>query len=177
MYAEGHPGAFGLGLGYDYPGAEEVNGEWLFQFYDKSDEILKDMPSEPCYYVDYSWNYKEIKPNVILAISELNDYIGRNFERPYIYITDIPVSNDNFMVMKSNTLKYSLPGVNIIQFGGTEEEINRFKNSQVTYINAICKCCANEWMGRVSPQLQMIDYEVIKKEVTKEQNVLISWGF
>lgn len=177
LYAEGHPGAFGLGLGYDYPDAEEVNREWLFHFYDKSDEILKDMPSEPCYYVDYSWDYKEIKPNIILAISELNDYIGRNFERPYIYITDIPVSNDNFMVMKSNTLKYSLPSVNIIQFGGTEEEIDRFKNSQVTYINAICKCCANEWMGRVSPQLQMIDYEVIKKEVTEEQNVLISWGF
>ena len=36
-----HQGAFGLGLGYDYEGAEEVAGDWIYQFLDYTDKALE----------------------------------------------------------------------------------------------------------------------------------------
>lgn len=178
IFAEGHPGAFGLGLGYDYQEAEEVQGDWYCQFVDHVNEALKDMPSEPCYYVDYMWDMNNIQTQAILDIACLNDYIGRNFERPIVCIENVKVNQGNFTVMKSNTLKYTLPNVNIIQFNGTEEEINRFSLPTAATINMVCKCCINEWNGNIYPQLQVIDYEIVE---TEEQNniseVASSWGF
>ena len=53
LFAEGHQGAFGLGLDGGYPNDEnqaEVAGEGLYQFIEQTDEILKDMSGEPTYF-------------------------------------------------------------------------------------------------------------------------------
>ena len=82
------------------------------------------------------------------------------------------MNSDTFKVMKSNTLKYCGPRADIIQFGGTEEEIETFQSTSCK-LNAICKCVKNEWNYQVDPQLIMIDYEV----VPEKQDVLTQWGF
>ena len=175
IFAAGHQGAFGLGLGYDYPDAAEVDGDWFYQFIDFVDEKLKDMPSESCYYVDYVWDLLTIDPSAILYIADMNDFIGKDVERPLVYIKGIKVNEDVFKVMKSNTLKYNLPNIDIIQFGGTEEEIEKFSTPQVITINAVCKCCINEWNYQRIPQLQMIDYEIVKNK--NKSNMALAWGF
>ena len=76
--------------------------------------------------------------------------------------------------MKSNTLKYSLPSLDIIQFGGTDEEIALFNTSTTIEINAVCKCCANEWNYEINPQLQIMCYEVVNKI---EPTAAEGWGF
>lgn len=164
-----HQGAFGLGLGYDYEGAEEVAGEWIYQFLDYTDKALENMDSEPSYFVDYIWDADSVDGQKILDIADMNDFWGKDIDRSYVYIKNIKISADNFKVMKSNTLKYELPcGIDIIQFGGTEEQIDKFKNGTVT-INAVCKCCANEWNWQINPQLQMVDYEIVEETY--------DWGF
>ena len=169
IFAEGHQGAFGLGLGYDYEGAEEVAGEWIYQFLDYTDKALENMDSEPSYFVDYIWDADSVDGQKILDIADMNDFWGKDIDRSYVYIKNIKISADNFKVMKSNTLKYELPcGIDIIQFGGTEEQIDKFKNRTVT-INAVCKCCANEWNWQINPQLQMVDYEIVEETY--------DWGF
>ena len=65
-----HQGAFGLGLGSDYPGAEEVFGDWYYQFIDYTDEALKEMSDEPLYYIDYYLHENELDPDIILKIAE-----------------------------------------------------------------------------------------------------------
>lgn len=174
IYAAGHQSAFGLGLGYDYEGAEEVNGEFIYQFLDYIDEKLKDVTDEPIYYVDYIWNATAADGEKILEIANLNNYLGKDFDRPIVMIKDLEVTQDNFKIMKSNTLKFQLPcGIDMIKFGGTEDEITIF-NTGVT-INAICKCCANEWNWNIDPQLQLLDYEIIKKKESK--GVMYDWNF
>ena len=91
-----------------------------------------------------------------------------------ICLKEIPVNQDNFKVMKSNTLKFSYPSVDIIKFKGEDEEIEIFSKVTNTYINAICKCAINEWNGELNPQLVMVDYEIVEKE---NNSILDSWGF
>lgn len=170
IFAAGHQGAFGLGLGYDYPGDEEVAGDYVYQFIDYTDEILKDLSSEPSYYVDYVWDYNSIDGEKILEIADMNDYWGKDLDRSLVYIRNIPINDTTFKIMKSNTLKFSCPNVDIIQFGGTDEQIELF--SKGCRINAVCKCNKNEWGFNIDPQLILIDYEIIK-----DDNILSAWGF
>ena len=161
-FAEGHQGAFGLGLRKDD----------IDNFLAYTDEVLKDLSSEPSYSVDYVWDYNSVDGEKILEIADMNDYWGTNIGRSYVYIKNIPVNADTFKVMKSNTLKYCGPRADIIQFGGTDEEIEMFK-SKPCKINAVCKCVKNEWNFQVDPQLILVDYEIIPEK----QDVLTQWGF
>lgn len=177
LYAEGHPGAFGLSLDGGYPNDEnlaEKAGESICQFIDKTDEALKDLSSEPSYFVDYIWDVDNINNQAILDIASMNDYWGKDLDRAYVLIKGIKINQNNFKVMKSNTLKYSLPTLDIIQFAGTDEEIALFNTATTVEVNAVCKCCANEWNYEVNPQLQIMCYEVVNKT---EPTVTEGWGF
>lgn len=166
IYAEGHPGAFGLCL--------DATPQNIEHFLSVTDEILKDLSAEPSYFVDYIWNANEIDSQAILDIASMNDYWGKDLDRAYVLIKGIKVNQNNFKVMKSNTLKYSLPSLDIIQFGGTDEEIALFNTSTTIEINAVCKCCANEWNYEINPQLQIMCYEVVNKI---EPTAAEGWGF
>ena len=162
LYAEGHQGAFGLGLFADS----------IDKYLEYTDEILKDLSAEPSYFVDYIWEYDKIDGDKIIEIADMNDYWGKDLTRSYVMITGIPVNSNTFKVMKSNTLKYECPDVDIIQFGGTDEQIEDFSTHSYK-MNAICKCVKNEWNYQVNPQLMLVDYELIKPE----QSIINKWGF
>jgi len=83
----------------------------------------------------------------------MNDYWGQDIERAYIKM-NFKITNSNFQVMKNDTIKFTLPhNLSIIKFGATEEEIERFTTNGFIELDAICKCCKNEWGGNISPQL------------------------
>ena len=120
------------------------------------------MQSEPMYYIDYDLDESEIDASsIILALSELNDFYGKDIDRPLVMMS-FTVTSNNFTVMKSNTLKFTLPnGISIIKFNGTEEEIEQFTTKGAIKINAICKPNRNEWNGNISAQLLLEDYEIV----------------
>ena len=157
-----HQGAFGLGI---Y--AEDIS-----EFVTSTDQTLATISGEPTYFVDYIWDAAAIDGEKVLEIASMNDYWGKDIDRAYVFIKNIKVTNEMFKVMKSNTLKYSLPNIDIIQFGGTEEEIETFSSEGTVVINAVCKCCANEWNWQINPQLQLVDYEIID-----QQTSILDWGF
>lgn len=163
-FCSGHSNAFGISI---YESKIE-------EFLNKTDKALELLSAEPSYFVDYIWTIDNIEPNKIIEIAEMNDYWGKDLDRAYICLKEIPINQDNFKVMKSNTLKFSYPSVDIIKFKGEDEEIEIFNKVSNTYINAICKCAINEWNGELNPQLVMIDYEIVEKE---NNSILESWGF
>lgn len=151
LYVEGHDNAAGLGIEADH-----VN-DFLY----KIDQLLEDVSVEPIYRIDYNFNEKENNNQRILDIADMNDYWGQDVDRAYVNI-NFKVTDSNFKVMKSNTLKFSLPnGLSIIKFNGTEEEITRFTTTGYLEVNAICKCNKNQWNGCVYPQLIMQDFEIV----------------
>ena len=151
LYVQGHDNAAGLGIEADH----------ISDFLYKIDQLLEDVSVEPIYRIDYNFNEKENNNQRILDIADMNDYWGQDIDRAYVNI-NFKVTDSNFKVMKSNTLKFNLPnGLSIIKFNGTEEEITKFTTTGYLEVNAICKCNKNQWNGCVYPQLIMQDFEIV----------------
>lgn len=158
IFAAGHQGAFGLGL----------DSQKIEDYLNYTDTALSDLLDDPTYFVDFVWESDEVDDQAVLDLAGLNDYLGKGFERPYVSVKNIQINENNFKVMKSNTLKITLPnGIDIIKFNGTEDEIEKFTKG--CKINGVFKCAENEWLGNIKPQLILEDYI----EVTE----LPDWGF
>ncbi len=157
MYAEGHQGAFGLGI-------EE---KWLEEFVDKTDELLADMPNEPIYYVDYIYEGQNVEPQHIIDIAELDNLWGKDVDEPFVAIKGLRLKKDMITLMspdKKPTLKITLDNkVCLIKFGSSQEEYERLcpKNDyEMKEIDVVGTCNKNEWNGWVTPQIFIQDYQI-----------------
>ena len=152
-YTIGHQGAFGLAL----------RQENIPTFVKNTDFRLANMPNEPVYYVDYIWNYKNIDPQDIIDIAELDKYIGKDVDEPLVAIQGIQITKDMLMMMASNTMKITLPNnISLIKFRTPDEEYNKlYSENGYIEIDAVCRCNINEWNGNRYAQLFLDDYEII----------------
>ena len=154
-YAEGHQNAFGIG----------IKSENIEKFIELTDIALKDLQSEPLYYVDYIFKGVDVTPNVILEIAGLNDLWGQDMDESLICVENLKVTKENLTLMspdKKPTLKITLPNkLSFIKFGSSQEEYDRLYTEGYIEINVIGKCNANEWMGNVTPQILITEYEII----------------
>ena len=155
-YCTGHPGAFGLGI-------KEEN---IQEFIKKTDAALTNMPDEATYHVDYIYQVNNINPDDILSIANMEDLWGKDMDQPLICIEHIKVSSDMVTVYqkKDNTLKITLPnGISLMKFKATDEQCYKLQNQGFGYmeLNIIGTCFKNEWMGNISPQIFIQDYEII----------------
>ena len=156
MYAEGHQGAFGLGIA-----AEKIN-----DFIIATDEILKDMPNEPIYYVDYIYEGCNIKPTDILDIASLENLWGKDMDEALIAIHNLKVTKDMMTLMspdKKPTLKITLPNkIAIIQFGFSQEKFDELMPDEgYIALDIIGRCHINEWNGYITAQLMIEDYQIV----------------
>lgn len=165
-YAEGHQGAFGLGLdlGKMTEDSAEVFGELIYQFLDNTDIALKEMSSEPIYSVDYIYNGENVNPQNIIDISNMEDLWGKDMPEPYVAIKNLKVTKDMVTLMspdKKPTLKITLPNkVALIKFNSSQEEYEKFI-SETGYIqfDIIGRCNKNVWNGYTTAQIFIEDYE------------------
>lgn len=157
MFETGHPGAFGLG----------ILQENLLAFIEKTDELLKDMPNEAMYYVDYIYQGNAIKSDDILTIANMEDLWGKDIDEPFICVEHLKVTSDMVTVYnkKNNTLKITTPqGISLIKFKATDEECYMLQNTNGYYeLNIIGRANKNEWMGNVSPQIFIEDYDIVDR--------------
>lgn len=60
------------------------------------------------------------------------------------------------------TLKITLPNkISLIKFGSSEEEYYNLLTEGYIQLNVVGRCNANEWNGRVTPQMLIEDYEIV----------------
>ena len=166
IFAEGHQSAFGLGIEWGYEEVEhgaEVNGDLMIQFIDYTDEALKDMNSEPMYYVDYIFDEKDVDANAIIEIAEMGDIWSSSVDEPLIAVKGIKISKGMLNFYKETTIKISLTNdIALMIFNTNREEYEKlYSEDGFVEINAVCKCNKNEWNGRVSAQLFIEDYEIV----------------
>ena len=154
-YAEGHQNAFGIGIK-----PENVNA-----FISATDVALANMESEPLYYIDYIFKGVDVKPETILDIANLEDIWGQDMDESLICVENLKVTKDNLTLMspdKKPTLKITLPNkLSFIKFGSSQEEYDNLCTDGYIEINVIGRCNANEWNNIVTPQILIIDYEII----------------
>ena len=158
LYAEGHASAFGIGIA----------AENLQAFIDKTNELLKDFDTTPCYFVDLEVNAEQLTDNEVFAIGSNSDIWGQGLEEPLIAITNIKISADDihYMGEKKNTLKLTFPGrrTSMLKFNIQDEDKDLLNPGDGTItITAIGKCSLNHYMGNVTPQVMLEDIEIIKQ--------------
>ena len=154
-WTAGHQNAFGV----------SINVDKIDEFLEKTDAALANMTSEPVYYVDYIYNGADVNPQDILAISDLSNLWGKDLDEAMVAVKDIKISKDLVTVYRktSNTLKITLPNkVSLMKFNATDEECETLENQTGAYIQMeiVGKCHKNEWMGNVSPQIFIEDWEI-----------------
>lgn len=152
-YTIGHPGAFGLGIR-----EENIN-----TFIEKTDEILKDMPSEPIYYVDYIWRPEEVNAQAILGIAEMDSYWGKDMDEALVAVQGIKVTKENITKMASNTVKITLPnGISLIKFSMPDEDYNKlYSEYGFVEVDVVGRCNCNYWNGVEYPQILLEDYNIL----------------
>ena len=156
MYAEGHQGAFGLGI--------ELG--CLSDFLDRTNEALSDMSNEVIYYVDYIYDGVNVNPQQVLDIGTHTELWGKDVDEPYIAIENLKVTKDMLTLMspdKKPTLKITLPNkVTLVKFNSSQEEYESLY-SELGYIaiDVIGRCNANKFGYSVYPQIIIEDYEKV----------------
>lgn len=158
MYAEGHASAFGVG----------IQAENLQAFIDKTNELLKDFDTTPCYFVDLEVSASQLTDNEVFAIGSNSDIWGQGLEEPLIAITNIKLTADDihYLGEKKNTLKLTFPGrkTSMLKFNVKEDEMAMLDPHDGTItITAIGKCSLNHYMGNVTPQVMLEDFEIVKQ--------------
>ena len=102
----GHHNAAGL----------SVKAAEIDKFLADMDELLAGVSIEPTYYVDYILHQTPQDGDIILALAEMNDYLGTGIERPLVYLEDIKIDDNNIAVYKNNTLKIDINGIACMKF-------------------------------------------------------------
>ena len=154
-WATGHQGAFGLSLPEDK----------VEDFLKATDELLKDMSTEPLYYVDYIYENSNFNGDDILQIASLEGLWGKDMPEALVALHNIKITTDMVTVYskKNLTLKITLPnGVNLMLFNAPEDLCARLQDtSAAAYLmDVVGKCRANEWYGNVTPQIFIEDYNI-----------------
>ena len=153
--AEGHPSAFGVGI-YDND---------FDDFIKDTNEDLKDCTFNPSHIVDFVWDVNGIDKNAIMDISDYDNIWGKGLERPEILIKDIIVTKDTIKLMspeKYPTIKILLPnGVEAIKRYSSIEEYESLvpEVGKVSVMNIVGTCAVNTWGGKMTPQIDIIDYD------------------
>lgn len=155
-WTAGHQNAFGLCVAADN----------IENFLKATDDALANVSTEPIYYVDYIYKGADVSPDDILTISNLNHLWGKDMTEAYVAIKDLKISKDMVTVYRktSNTLKITLSNkVSLMKFNATDEECEALENHSGAYIaiDVVGRCHQNEWMGNISPQIFIEDYEII----------------
>jgi hypothetical protein len=150
-----HPNAFGL----------KIYERDLQDFIQKTDKMLEDMSDDPIYYVDYIFEKDTVDKQVILDIAEMDEYWGTEVEEALVAVSKLKVTKDMVEIYqkKNNTIKISLPnGVSIMKFDASDELCDKLTTANTGYVemDIVAKCNKNEWMGNVTPQLFIEDYNV-----------------
>lgn len=166
MFAQGHQSAFGLGIEFGWLEEEngaEVNGDMILQFLSYTDEVLKDMNSEPMYYVDYLFNQTDVSAQTIIDIARFDNIWSSSVDEPYIAIQNIKVTKGMLNFYKENTIKITLSNDVALMIFNTDRATYEQLYSEDGFIeiNVVGRCNANEWNGRVTAQLFIEEFEVI----------------
>jgi len=154
-FAQGHAAAFGV----------EILDSNMDAFLAATDKILENDSGEASYFVDYEFDSHSVKNEAILDIARLNNLWGQDMPEALVAIKGLKITNGMLTLMspdKNPTLKIALPGgTSILKFKSSQEEYDKlFSLDGYVEINLVGTCNQNEWMGNISPQIFIKDYEV-----------------
>lgn len=153
---QGHANAFGI----------TIRSEDMDAFISKTNEMLANVDFSPNYQVDGIYAYNKLSDSIIFEIANWAELWGQNLDEPLIAIEHVPANHDTFALIGANqkTMRISLTDqkANFIKFSLKDAEKEELLENESFELNIIGRFTLNNYMGIVTPQVQIVDYEIIK---------------
>ena len=159
-FAQGHQGAFGCA----------IKDENINSFTEYANKELADFDFTPKYYIDLEYDANYLIPADVLNIANFDNLWGQGIEEPFILVKNLKVSKDNISLLKETTLKITIPAdgqdISLIKFGSSKSEFESlYSDLGYVTIDVIGHFQKNVWNGKVSPQINIEDFEIVGRAV------------
>lgn len=157
--AEGHQGAFGIRIKPD-------NLSLAIEYFNKE---LKDIEDEIVYYIDFSFDSKELDRKTIKQFDKLMDMYGQNFKEPFILVKGVNVNTQDIYVNdKKSILVFKDKGIKYCMFFPSEEICDKLSQGENLDLNVIGRASINNYRNEETYQVVMEDFEIMKKNTEKK---------
>lgn len=159
MYAEGHQGAFGVG----------VLDKDFSNFVSTINLLLSEVSFERLYRVDFILDASELTGNLIYELANWRELWGQNIDEPLIAIRGVKLDKSSlrFIGAGGKTMRIDLPQdrISFIKFFMKEDEIEELTppDNGMLVLDIIGTFQKNSFNGFTSPQIQIEDYEIAKR--------------
>ena len=152
-YAEGHAMAAGFSL--------PIKSLESFTAY-ANEKLANVNFNEGVYSVDFVKSYEDDFAALILEMGENTNLWAKGNEEPYIVIKDLILdpSQIQFIGGNKDTVKFNVAGVDFLKFKDTSfaDKVKGMKEIKITVLG---RANLNNFMGNVTPQLFIEDYDLI----------------
>lgn len=100
--------------------------------------------------------------------------MGKNIEKPQFYIH---LNNPTVDIFKKSTttIKLTQNGISFIKFFCNEDMVKQFENLNGKSVNLIFEIDINEYNGIKNPQGNIIEYEIEKNNIFKNEENEFDW--
>lgn len=150
---EGHGNAFGYGIR-----KEDIPKLYEFISTVPCEQVEKEI------IVDDIYELYSLPVELIKTIANYSSLWGNGLTEPMFAITNIHLNSDEIQIIgkNSDTIKFTANGVDYLMFKATQELKQQLSNVKagLNTINIVGKFALNEFRGRVTPQVQIVEIEI-----------------
>ena len=163
-------GDFESVLGHDNAAGVKIKKENVQKAIADCNELLKDVMMSKAIVVDFDFDYNRLTVALPKTMYEMHKVWAQGISEPYFYIRNIPLIHGGCVLMgkNGNMWKYSdeEKGIDFVCFADNGRIIGWINNDfycgqEEKYINAVCRLSLNQYGNKVTPQAQIVDFEVI----------------
>ena len=163
---QGHANAFGI---VDLPIDKKEEATRILN------DILKDVEYDATYLVDYIFDIYEVDVNTIIQLSVFDNIICQGIEEPKIAVENIKLSRSEFEIFgkKEDTISFTYNGIKYVQFKCKEGNQlydflqNAWDDNETVTFNIVGKPSINEYNGIRTPQVIILDNDIISTDNTE----------
>lgn len=171
-------GDFESVLGHDNAAGVKIKKENVPKAIADCNELLKDVTMSKAIVVDFDFDYSKLTVTLPKTMYEMHKIWAQGISEPYFYIRNIPLAHSGCAPMgkNGNMWKYSdeEKGIDFVCFNDNgrlidwiedsfedDEVVTFYGDNYAKIINAVCRLSLNQYGNKVTPQAQIVDFEVI----------------
>lgn len=163
-------GDFESVMGHDNAAGVKIKKENVQKAIADCNRLLKNTTMEKAIVVDFEFDYGNLCVTLIKQIQEMRKTWAQGIPEPMFYIKNIPLVHKNCFPMGKNGNMWKLSdedlGIDFVCFcdnGRLIEWVNNsfYNDDDEKTISAVCRLSLNQYGNKVTPQAQIIDFEVI----------------
>lgn len=156
--------------GHENAAGVRIKKENIFKAITDCDELLKDTVMDNATVFDFVFDYDQLGIALIKKMHEMQNVWAPGIPEPLFLIQKIPLTHDSCKPMGKNGNMWRFSdeenGIDFVCFADNGRMIDWINNDfyggqEEKYINAVCRLSLNQYGNKVTPQAQIVDFEVI----------------